>query len=190
MSLLLALWACAAEPVGCAVYSDPSLRGWCEARAVSAGQAPVERCAQAGPYAAHCRTRWVERAVEDPSWSFETLISACGDSPDCRFVVLDRRPHAELGEQMERCARWAGPYAGSCQIHAAQSFAGSLPDPERVRRALEHPQRGAWRGPLGAALGQLVLCAGARCEDFAGSEADCADAVAHLEHRADLCERR
>lgn len=124
----------------------------------------------------------------DPTLSDEALLQACGTAPDCRFFVLDTRPHPALGEQLRRCARWAGPHLGSCAIHAGQAWARRRPDAEARRQALQDPEARRWEQEVAAGLGWLALCGGPPCTAHPGWEAACADAVAHLRDRGGLCE--
>ena len=114
----------------CGPYQhDADLFGYCLTTHVvevaTAAQA-AEVCAQAsGKWQGECRTAWVGMAVTQGT-PVPTLLNVC-TTDDCRFLVLDRRPEADLQKQMAACAQ-AGRYVEDCRGHARQRWDLAHPD--------------------------------------------------------------
>jgi hypothetical protein len=121
-------------------------------------EAALLRCSETGPWREDCQARWVERwAHPDSPVTTDDLLAACA-TDDCRFIVLDARPEAEVLDQVERCVTDAGSLAEECARHALHRWVTTVPNAEEIRRVLV--QRRSHRELVAHYAGQAIGCTG------------------------------
>lgn len=170
----------------CALYkgNDP-LYSYCVTR--EASRIPVLAEAEAhcdileGDFNKECRSVWVEQQVESSPEQRSSLLAFCR-TDDCRFMVVDRLPAADILAQMDTC-KVAGRYTEDCRGHARQRWALSHPvDFERVAAAVTDWQE-AQSDMLGVALGCGTV---GRCEQTPRPER-CEQARTRMQGHPWLC---
>jgi hypothetical protein len=146
----------------------------------------------APPAAARCRSAWVADQLHQSPQSraaFEVLIGACGPAPDCRFLVVDQLPDADMLIQGQHCEEYAGSFVSDCIGHALQRWAARLPgDTERARVDAAFGAR--WGEQTGYWTGLAAACGGAGgCPSSGASAEPCERERRRAEYSPQECHR-
>jgi len=149
--------------------SLPEVYGFCLSQVAGRGQGKStadEICRTAGTWEAECRTSWVaSRSSEHSPWDLQVLLDACPqDKGDCRFEVLDTRPHRDVMVQIERCFQNARSFSGDCIAHALDRWVRGRPGIEEIQRVSQlniAPDRvGSYLFAIKACYGTIDTCIG------------------------------
>jgi len=136
--------------------------GYCVYRYVGGVQSVGELakyCSGAGEWEEECRHAWVSGMMNgDTNLTTEVLLEACGGSVDCTFELIDKRLHPDVLIQIDRCARYAGRYAGDCVGHAMQRWYQSKPSLEEFERVVVFDKM--YEDKVGYWAGAVVQCIG------------------------------
>jgi hypothetical protein len=154
----------------CAEYAElPEVYGFCLVQIAGLGRGSIsadELCLGAGSWEDDCRDSWVaSRSSPHSKWDWEVLVAACPKKkPDCRFEVLDSRPHADVTVQMERCFEHAGPFSSDCIAHALARWVRQEPAVEEIERVSQFniaPDRiGSYLFAIKKCYGTIDTCIG------------------------------
>ena len=154
----------------CQDYKElPEVYGFCLSQVAGRGQGKAtadEICRTAGTWESECRTSWVaSRSGEHSPWDLQVLLDACPrDKGDCRFEVLDSRPHQDVMVQVERCFQNARSYSGDCIAHALDRWVRGRPglaEIERVAQLNIAPDRvGSYLFAIMSCYGTIDACLG------------------------------
>ena len=175
----------------CMRYSArPDFFGFCLYQVAQRGEGSLgaeHLCEGADTWETDCHDAWtIARARPDTSWTIDALLAACG-SIDCRFEVLDFRPHPNITDQIQRCAEHTGRFGGDCAAHGMDRWLKGAPTEEEFNsiRDLEHfPDR------IGHYMGLSVGCFNiGECGTGTGTEVDirCNLTVTESEENPELC---
>jgi len=154
----------------CRDYKDlPDVYGFCLAQVAGRGQGKAsadEICRAAGSWEDDCRSSWVaSRSGEHSPWDLEVLIESCPkQKADCRFEVLDSRPHRDVMVQIERCFQYAGSFSGDCIAHALDRWVRQRPGVDEIERVAQlniAPDRvGSYLFAIKSCYGTIDSCIG------------------------------
>ena len=115
----------------CSRYSErPDFFGFCLHQVAQRGEGQLgagQLCEGAGIWDSDCHNAWaIARARPNSDWSKDVLLDACRAS-DCRFEILDFRPHPDVTEQIRLCSEHAGHFGGDCAAHAMDRWLRANP---------------------------------------------------------------